>query len=46
MATGVPAPAVLDELRRETATHARDEHGMDEVTPEIVDKIRASIVAR
>ena len=35
-----------DQLLREIATHARDEHGMDEVPPEIVDKIRASIVER
>ena len=34
------------ELLDHIAAHARDEHGMDEVPPEIVDKIRASIVER
>ena len=32
-----------DEILRQVATHARDEHGMDEVPPEVVDTIRASI---
>jgi predicted small metal-binding protein len=35
-----------DEILQEIATHARDEHGMDEVPPEIVDKIRASLIER
>jgi predicted small metal-binding protein len=34
------------ELLQHISAHARDEHGMDEVPPEIVDKIRASIVDR
>jgi predicted small metal-binding protein len=35
-----------EEILERIASHARDEHGMDEVPPEIVDKIRASIVER
>jgi predicted small metal-binding protein len=35
-----------DEIMTEIAAHARDEHGMDEVPPEIVDKIRASLIER
>ena len=30
-----------DEILEQIAAHARDEHGMDEVPPEVVDKIRA-----
>jgi predicted small metal-binding protein len=33
-------------LFEQIASHARDEHGMDEVPPEIVDQIRAQIVER
>jgi predicted small metal-binding protein len=32
-----------EEILQRIAAHARDEHGMDEVPPEVVDKIRASI---
>jgi predicted small metal-binding protein len=35
-----------DEILQEIAGHARDEHGMDEVPPEVEDQIRASIVER
>jgi len=35
-----------DEILQRIAAHARDEHGMDEVPVEIVDKIRASISER
>ena len=35
-----------DEILERIALHARDEHGMDEVPPEVVDKIRASISDR
>jgi predicted small metal-binding protein len=33
-------------LFEQITSHARDEHGMDEVPPEIVDQIRAQIVER
>lgn len=33
-----------EEVLEHAATHARDAHGMDEIPPEIVDTIRASIV--
>ena len=32
-----------DELLQQVSSHARDEHGMDEVPPEVVDTIRARI---
>ena len=32
-----------DEILEQVAVHARDEHGMDEVPPEVVDKIMAQI---
>jgi len=35
-----------DELFQQIAVHAREEHGIDEVPPEVVDTIRASIVER
>jgi predicted small metal-binding protein len=35
-----------DELMQQIAAHARDEHGMDEVPPEVADQIRARIVER
>jgi predicted small metal-binding protein len=35
-----------DELFQQIASHARDEHGIDEVPPEVVDTIRASIVEK
>ena len=35
-----------DELLEKIAAHARDEHGMDEVPPEVVDDIRAAIADR
>jgi predicted small metal-binding protein len=30
-----------EEIMQRIAAHARDEHGMDEVPPEVVDQIRA-----
>ena len=33
-----------EEVLEHAATHAREAHGMDEIPPEIVDTIRASIV--
>jgi predicted small metal-binding protein len=30
-------------ILQQVAAHARDEHGMDEVPPEVVDKVRAEI---
>ena len=35
-----------DEILRQVTLHARDEHGMDEVPPEVVDTIRAAISDR
>jgi predicted small metal-binding protein len=35
-----------EEILQEIATHARDEHGMDEVPPEVVDQILATISER
>lgn len=35
-----------DEILEQVAVHARDEHGMDEVPPEVADQIRASITDR
>jgi predicted small metal-binding protein len=35
-----------DEVLKRIAAHARDEHGMDEVPPEVVDQIRASMTER
>jgi predicted small metal-binding protein len=35
-----------EEILERVAVHARDEHGMDEVPPEVVDKIIASISER
>jgi predicted small metal-binding protein len=32
-----------DEVLAQVGDHARDEHGMDEVPPEVVDRIRASM---
>jgi predicted small metal-binding protein len=32
-----------DEVLAQVGAHARDEHGMDEVPPEVVDQIRASM---
>jgi predicted small metal-binding protein len=32
-----------EQILQQVATHAREEHGMDEVPPEVVDRIRASI---
>lgn len=34
------------EILEHVAVHAREEHGMDEVPPEVVDKILASISER
>jgi predicted small metal-binding protein len=35
-----------DEILVSVEAHAREEHGMDEVPPEVVDRIRASITER
>jgi predicted small metal-binding protein len=35
-----------EQILQQVATHAREEHGMDEVPPEVVDRIRASIAER
>ena len=35
-----------DEILRQVVVHARAEHGMDEVPPEVVDEIRAEISER
>jgi predicted small metal-binding protein len=35
-----------DEILQQVAVHAREEHGMDELPPEIVDQIRAAISER
>lgn len=35
-----------EEILQQVATHARDEHGMHEVPPEVIDKVVASISER
>ena len=35
-----------DEILQQIAAHARDDHGMHEVPPEVVDTIRAEIYER
>jgi len=35
-----------EEVLQQVGAHARGEHGMDEVPPDVVDTIRASIVDR
>ena len=35
-----------DEILQQIAVHARDDHGMHEVPPEVVDTIRAEIYER
>jgi predicted small metal-binding protein len=35
-----------DEILAQVETHAREAHGMDEVPPEVVDTIRATISER
>ena len=35
-----------EELLQRISAHAREEHGMDEVPPEVVDQIRAAISER
>jgi predicted small metal-binding protein len=35
-----------EQILQQVATHAREEHGMDEVPPEVVDRIRASLSQR
>ena len=32
-----------DEILEQVAVHAREEHGMDEVPPDVVDNVRARI---
>ena len=33
-----------DEILEQVAVHARDDHGMDEVPPEVEDRIRSRIL--
>jgi len=35
-----------DDILQQIGPHARDEHGMDEVPPEVVDRIRDAITER
>ena len=35
-----------EDVLQQVAIHARDDHGMDDVPPEIVDKVRATIQDR
>jgi predicted small metal-binding protein len=35
-----------EEILEQVGTHAREEHGMDEIPPEVVDTIRAAIADR
>ena len=35
-----------DEILQQVTVHARNEHGMDEVPPEVVDRIRTRISER
>ncbi len=35
-----------DAILQQVATHAREEHGMEEVPPEVVDRVRAAISER
>jgi predicted small metal-binding protein len=35
--------ATEEELLKEVATHAREEHGVSEVTPELAAKVKAAI---
>jgi predicted small metal-binding protein len=35
-----------DEILKQVVAHAREEHGMDEVPPEVVDEIRSEISER
>lgn len=35
-----------DEVLQQVGAHAREEHGMDSVPPEVVDTIRSKIVER
>ncbi|MDX6690928.1 MAG: hypothetical protein QOG15_2385 [Solirubrobacteraceae bacterium] len=35
-----------DEILEQVEVHARDAHGMDEVPPEVVDTIKATIIER
>jgi predicted small metal-binding protein len=35
-----------DELLTQVAQHAKEDHGMDEVPPEVVEQVRANIVTR
>jgi predicted small metal-binding protein len=35
-----------DEIMQQVAVHAREEHGMDEVPPEVADQARAAIRER
>ena len=32
-----------DELMGQVATHAREEHGMTQIPPEVIEKVRASV---
>jgi predicted small metal-binding protein len=35
-----------ESILQQVAIHARDDHGMDDVAPEFVDKVRASVQDR
>ena len=35
-----------DEILRQVVVHAREEHGMDQVPPDVVNEIRAEITER
>jgi predicted small metal-binding protein len=35
-----------DEILQQVTVHAREEHGMDDVPPEVVDQVRAAISER
>jgi predicted small metal-binding protein len=39
---GESESAIFDQI----SSHARDEHGLDEVPPEVIDAIRANILER
>ena len=35
-----------DELLAQVAQHAKEDHGMNEVPPEVVEQVRANVVTR
>lgn len=38
--------ATEDEVLEKAATHARDDHGLKEITPELVARVKAAIADR